>query len=66
LNLKGYFLIGPEDHFQLINFAFECTRDTAQQQCELRKKLAAKHRLNREAYTEAKTEFIESVVHNAA
>jgi GrpB-like predicted nucleotidyltransferase (UPF0157 family) len=40
--------------------------DTAQQYCELKKKLAAKHRWNREAYTEAKTEFIESVVRKAA
>ena len=40
--------------------------DTAQQYCELKKKLAAKHRLNREAYTEAKTEFIKSVVRKAA
>jgi GrpB-like predicted nucleotidyltransferase (UPF0157 family) len=40
--------------------------EAAQQYCELKKKLAAKYRLNREAYTDAKTEFIESIVRKAA
>lgn len=33
--------------------------------CELKKRLASKCRLNREAYTEAKTTFIESIVSKA-
>jgi GrpB-like predicted nucleotidyltransferase (UPF0157 family) len=33
--------------------------------CELKRRLAAKYRLNREAYTEAKTTFIESIVSKA-
>lgn len=33
--------------------------------CELKKRLASKYRLNREAYTEAKTTFIESIVSKA-
>jgi len=39
--------------------------DAALEYCELKKKLASKHRLNREAYTEAKTTFIESIVSKA-
>ena len=33
--------------------------------CELKKRLAFKCRLNREAYTEAKTTFIEAIVSKA-
>jgi GrpB-like predicted nucleotidyltransferase (UPF0157 family) len=33
--------------------------------CELKKRLASKYRLDREAYTEAKTTFIESIVSKA-
>ena len=33
--------------------------------CELKKRLAVKYRLNREAYTEAKTTFIEAIVSKA-
>jgi GrpB-like predicted nucleotidyltransferase (UPF0157 family) len=39
--------------------------ETAQQYYRLKKELAAKHGSNREAYTEAKTSFIESVVAKA-
>jgi GrpB-like predicted nucleotidyltransferase (UPF0157 family) len=39
--------------------------ETAQQYYRLKKELAAKHGANREAYTEAKTSFIESVVAKA-
>ena len=39
--------------------------DAARDYCELKKKLATKYRLNREAYTEAKTTFIESIVSKA-
>jgi len=39
--------------------------EVAQQYYELKKKLAAKHGTNREAYTEAKTSFIESVINQA-
>jgi len=39
--------------------------EVAQQYYELKKKLAEKHGSNREAYTEAKTTFIESVVTQA-
>jgi GrpB-like predicted nucleotidyltransferase (UPF0157 family) len=38
---------------------------TASEYCELKKQLAAKHRSNREAYTEAKTSFIESALSKA-
>ena len=43
-----------------------CHPDVAQQYCELKRKLAEKHRLNREAYTDAKTSFVESVLAEAA
>ena len=36
--------------------------DVAQQYYEIKKKLAAKHRSDRPAYTEAKTSFIETVI----
>jgi len=39
--------------------------EIAQQYCRLKKELAAKHGADREAYTEAKTSFIESVVARA-
>lgn len=39
--------------------------DVANQYCQLKKKLAAKHGSNREAYTDAKTSFIKSVVDQA-
>jgi GrpB-like predicted nucleotidyltransferase (UPF0157 family)/predicted RNA-binding protein associated with RNAse of E/G family len=39
--------------------------DAAQQYCKLKKELAAKHASDREAYTEAKTSFIESVLETA-
>jgi GrpB-like predicted nucleotidyltransferase (UPF0157 family) len=39
--------------------------DAALEYCELKKRLASKYRLNREAYTEAKTTFIESIVSKA-
>jgi GrpB-like predicted nucleotidyltransferase (UPF0157 family) len=39
--------------------------DVARQYCELKRKLAAKFRSDREAYTEAKTTFINSVVGKA-
>jgi len=43
-----------------------CHPDVAQQYCELKRKLAEKHVLDREAYTEAKTPFIESILTQAA
>jgi GrpB-like predicted nucleotidyltransferase (UPF0157 family) len=39
--------------------------EVAQQYCRLKKELAAKHGADRDAYTEAKTSFIESVVSHA-
>jgi GrpB-like predicted nucleotidyltransferase (UPF0157 family) len=39
--------------------------DTASEYYRLKKQLAVEYRLNREAYTEAKTSFIESVVSKA-
>ena len=39
--------------------------DSAQEYFKLKKDLAAKHRLNREAYTEAKTSFIKSTITKA-
>jgi GrpB-like predicted nucleotidyltransferase (UPF0157 family) len=39
--------------------------DSAQEYLKLKKDLAAKYRLNREAYTEAKTSFIESTIAKA-
>jgi len=39
--------------------------DVAQRYCKLKKELAEKHASNREAYTEAKTSFIESVLAQA-
>jgi len=43
-----------------------CHPDIARQYCELKRKLAEKHGLDREAYTEAKTPFIESILTQAA
>jgi len=40
-------------------------RDVARKYCGLKKKLAQRYSLNREAYTEAKTSFIESVLAEA-
>ena len=40
--------------------------DVAQDYYELKKELASKYRENRPAYTDAKTEFIESIVHKAS
>lgn len=40
--------------------------DVAQQYCEIKKKLAAKHGSDRAAYTEAKTSFIEHVIAQAS
>ncbi len=42
-----------------------CHPDVAQQYCELKRKLAEKHGRNREAYTDAKTSFVESVLAEA-
>jgi GrpB-like predicted nucleotidyltransferase (UPF0157 family)/predicted RNA-binding protein associated with RNAse of E/G family len=42
-----------------------CHPDVAKQYGELKRKLAEKHALDREAYTEAKTSFIESVLTQA-
>jgi len=39
--------------------------EKARQYCELKKKLASKYGSNREGYTNAKTQFIESVVKEA-
>jgi GrpB-like predicted nucleotidyltransferase (UPF0157 family) len=39
--------------------------DSAQDYFKLKKDLAAKYRLNREAYTEAKTSFIRSTIAKA-
>ena len=39
--------------------------DSAQEYFRLKKELAAKYRLNREAYTEAKTSFIRSTIAQA-
>ncbi len=39
--------------------------DVAQEYCRLKKFLAAKHRLDREAYTEGKTSFINSILARA-
>ena len=39
--------------------------DCAREYCELKKDLAAKYRLNREAYTEAKSSFIKSTIAKA-
>lgn len=43
-----------------------CHPDVAQQYCELKRKLAEKHALDREAYTDTKTAFIESILTQAA
>lgn len=43
-----------------------CHPDAAKQYCELKRKLAEKHALDREAYTDAKTLFIESILTQAA
>jgi GrpB-like predicted nucleotidyltransferase (UPF0157 family)/predicted RNA-binding protein associated with RNAse of E/G family len=43
-----------------------CHPDAAQQYCELKRKLAEKDALDREAYTDAKTAFIESILTQAA
>jgi len=42
-----------------------CHPEVAQQYCELKRKLAEKHALDREAYTDAKTPFIESILTQA-
>jgi len=53
-----------EKHLLFRDFLRTCP-EVAQQYYELKKKLAEKHGSNREAYTEAKTPFIESVVAQA-